>query len=97
MRRLVNDDPHCRQQDDCRATGTGLCRQCAMASGRMSAARKAAWADPEVRARMSAASKARAWQPPTSFADLYAVLKRKVGSREARRLVEADIARAAAR
>jgi hypothetical protein len=59
----------------------------------MSAARKAAWADPAVRAKM----RRRGWKAPPPFDELYAVLRKKIGAKEARRLVEADIARAARR
>jgi len=49
--------PNCLDLASCAARGPGHCRRCHMTAPRMSAARKAAWADPEVRARMSAARK----------------------------------------
>ena len=85
-RRRVNDDEHCSEPENCRATGSGLCRRCAMKSGQYSAARKKAWADPAVRARMSAASKK--WSPPPGTELLFDGLRKKVGKTEARRLVE---------
>ena len=57
-----------------------------MKSGQYSAARKKAWADPAVRARMSAASKK--WSPPPGTELLFDGLRKKVGKTEARRLVE---------
>ncbi len=54
--------PNCTRPAACAAKGAGHCRSCHMKAYASSlagdAARKAAWADPEVRARMSAASKA---------------------------------------
>ena len=55
---MINRDPNCDMPRQCKAAGTGLCRACAKRCGKYSAARKAALADPAVRARMSAAIKA---------------------------------------
>lgn len=90
---FVNDDPDCRSRQHCYATGKGLCRDCAIACGKLSAARKKALADPAVRAKMSAARKKAwaektRWHPPSGTEILFEVLRKKVGPTEARRLVE---------
>ena len=56
IKALEKRRPYCQQPGNCAAKARGACSVCHHAL--MSAARKAAWADPEVRARMSAASKA---------------------------------------
>ena len=50
---------NCLEPDDCQAKGAGHCRRCHMTQLAGGAASKAALADPEVRARMSAAQRRR--------------------------------------
>jgi len=61
----------------------------AMADPEVRARHAAAMADPEVRARITNARLS--WCPP-EFLDLYRVLVKKVGAKDARQLVEEEVA-----
>ena len=89
----TNSDPRCSRPDDCQAKGGALCRSCNLSSLRadpeVRARHAAAMADPEVRARITNARLS--WCPP-EFLDLYRVLVKKVGAKDARQLVEEEVA-----
>lgn len=91
----TNDDPRCRQPNDCKARGGPLCRGCNFSNlARINAA------SPEVREKRRAAQKQAlqkrfSWLP-SELADDYAVLKKKVGAKEAKQMILSQIKRRAA-